>query len=309
MEQRAAAQPMNAAELVKRLGGHMHGSYGLVRCPTHQDRGPSLSVSDGADGRILVKCHAGCNWRQVIDDLRRQGAWPEAANDPPVLGEAERERRRRQEAERRCERARRDAFVAQTWQQTWEQALPGPGSPIEHWLRVRGIDPGALDLDRLPLRWASRCPLGRSTAPAMVALMTDPVRGAACGIHRTFLLPDGSGKAPVEQPRMMLGTAGIVRLSPDEDVTLGLGICEGIETGLSLMAAGWRPIWAAGSLEAVHRFPVLSGIECLTIFADPKPHEVAGARSCADRWAAAGRKAIVRIPQGGDWNDALGQAA
>jgi hypothetical protein len=107
---------------------------------------------------------------------------------------------------------------------------------------------------------------------------------------------------------MMLGKAGVIRLSPDEEVSLGLGICEGIETALAVMAAGWRPIWACGSLGALRDFPVLSGIEVLTIFADPKPIEVAGARTCATRWDEAGREAIVWIPRGGDWNDALREA-
>ena len=80
------------------------------------------------------------------------------------------------------------------------------------------------------------------------------------------------------------------------------------ETGLSIIAAGWRPVWACGSLDGVRLFPVLCGIECLTIFADPKPHEIAGAQDCGARWAEAGREAIVKIPSGGDWNDLLGMS-
>src|SRR5262249_51850276 len=99
-------------------------------------------------------------------------------------------------------------------------------------------------------------------------------------------------------------------LTPDEDVAEGLGICEGIETGLAIMAAGWRPIWACGSLRALTAFPVLNGIESLTVFSDAKPHEIEGARAWGARWAAAGREATVRIPEhGGDWNDLLGAAA
>jgi hypothetical protein len=141
----------------------------------------------------------------------------------------------------------------------------------------------------------------------MVALMTDPVSGQACGVHRTFLLPDGTGKAALEKPRQMLGTAGAIRL--DDEVALGLGIAEGIETTLAVVAAGWRPLWACGSLGLLTHFPVLAGIEALTVFADPKPHEVAGARACADRWVAAGREAVVRIPRDGDWNVALCETA
>jgi putative DNA primase/helicase len=176
---------------------------------------------------------------------------------------------------------------------------------IQNWIRVRGINPAMLPLDRLPLRWHPRCPRGKSTAPAMVAAMTDPVTSEMVGIHRTYLAPDGSGKAFGKDSRMMLGRRGIICLAPDDEVTLGLGVCEGIETGLAIMAAGWKPIWACGSLDMLRRFPVLAGIEAITIFADPKPHEIAGARACADRWAAAGREVIIRTPHNGDWNDAL----
>jgi hypothetical protein len=142
----------------------------------------------------------------------------------------------------------------------------------------------------------------------MIALMTDPITAEPTGLHRTFLITDGTAKAPVPHPRMTLGKAGVVCI--DEDVTLGVGICEGLETALSIAAAGWRPIWVAGSLNMLARFPVLSGIECLTIFSDAKAHEVDGARACAARWAAAGREAVVWIPSAeGDWNFALGKGA
>jgi putative DNA primase/helicase len=58
-------------------------------------------------------------------------------------------------------------------------------------------------------------------------------------------------------------------------------------------------------------FPVLAGIECLSIFAD---HDDAGqraAKQCAQRWADGGRYARIVTPKiaGCDWNDALGAAA
>jgi putative DNA primase/helicase len=38
-------------------------------CPAHEDRRPSLSVSVGADGRVLLHCHAGCNVEDVASAL------------------------------------------------------------------------------------------------------------------------------------------------------------------------------------------------------------------------------------------------
>jgi Protein of unknown function (DUF3631) len=42
------------------------GNRGTAKCPAHDDGTASLSVSEGADGRILVKCHAGCSAESIV---------------------------------------------------------------------------------------------------------------------------------------------------------------------------------------------------------------------------------------------------
>ncbi len=37
-----------------------------ARCPAHDDNGPSLSLREGEDGRVLVHCHAGCTTAAVV---------------------------------------------------------------------------------------------------------------------------------------------------------------------------------------------------------------------------------------------------
>ena len=37
-------------------------------CPAHADHTPSLSVSLGRKGQILLYCHAGCSYDSVLDD-------------------------------------------------------------------------------------------------------------------------------------------------------------------------------------------------------------------------------------------------
>lgn len=47
-------------------------SYGQgvrARCPAHDDNKPSLSLSEGDDGKALLYCHAGCDIRDVVDAL------------------------------------------------------------------------------------------------------------------------------------------------------------------------------------------------------------------------------------------------
>lgn len=43
-----------------------------ARCPAHEDRTPSLSVNEGADGRALVYCHAGCEAADIVAALGLQ---------------------------------------------------------------------------------------------------------------------------------------------------------------------------------------------------------------------------------------------
>ena len=193
------------------------------------------------------------------------------------------------------------------WAAVWREGQAAAGGPVEAYLASRGL---ALPADA-PLRFHPACPRQNEKLPAMLALMTHPQTGCPSGIHRTFLKADGSGKADMTPAKMMLGGAGIIRLT--NEVTAGLGIAEGIETALAIMQhTGWSPVWAAGSAGAIAKFPVLAGVECLTIFADAddKGAGLDAAHACARRWFAAGREATVQQPPAGtDWLDALGRAA
>jgi RecA-family ATPase len=52
---------LSRLEGVKQIGPRF-----IARCPAHQDRSPSLSLSQGVDGRVLIHCHAGCQTRDVL---------------------------------------------------------------------------------------------------------------------------------------------------------------------------------------------------------------------------------------------------
>jgi putative DNA primase/helicase len=41
------------------------GGSWKARCPAHEDRNPSLSISRGDDGRVLLHCHAGCEFEEI----------------------------------------------------------------------------------------------------------------------------------------------------------------------------------------------------------------------------------------------------
>jgi putative DNA primase/helicase len=46
----------------------------MAKCPAHDDRNPSLSIRE-VDGKVLVRCHAGCPQSAVIAALKDLGLW------------------------------------------------------------------------------------------------------------------------------------------------------------------------------------------------------------------------------------------
>jgi hypothetical protein len=145
---------------------------------------------------------------------------------------------------------------------------------------------------------------GRS-AGAMVAIYRNIQTDEPCGIHRTFF--DGSGN---KIGRKMLGRVGCaaIKLDADEDVTLGLHVGEGIESSLSGYLRGLRPAWCLGSAGRIGNFPVLAGVDSLTIFGELGDGGTnrRNAEQCASRWRAEDRDVLwVRPLIGNDLNDAL----
>ena len=59
--------------LLSRLEGVRRCTSGWsAKCPAHEDRLASLSISTGDDGRALVRCHAGCSAQQIVLKLGMQ---------------------------------------------------------------------------------------------------------------------------------------------------------------------------------------------------------------------------------------------
>lgn len=61
--------PLDA--LLARLQGVKRCGDGFVAlCPAHEDHSPSLSVSKGRDGRVLLHCFGGCSVESVCEALQ-----------------------------------------------------------------------------------------------------------------------------------------------------------------------------------------------------------------------------------------------
>lgn len=184
---------------------------------------------------------------------------------------------------------------------------PIGGSVVETYLRNRGIT--ALH-GTGSLRFHPRCyyrPDEHSpteTWTAMIAAVTD-LDDHLTGAHRTWLAPDGSGKAPLSTPRKAMGDllGHAVRFGMAAD-TMAAG--EGIETMLSLrMALPRLPMAAA--LSSAHLAALLFGphLRRLYVARDADPAGDAAMAILVERAAEAGIEAIPLSPALGDFNDDL----
>lgn len=137
----------------------------------------------------------------------------------------------------------------------------------------------------------------------MLAAMRAIDGDALTAVHRTRLTPEGA-----KVDRRMLGAAAetAIKLDPDEDVTHGLHVGEGIETVLAARQLDLRPAWALASVGSVASFPVLAGVEALTLFEENDEASRNAVAQCAARWHAAGCEVVILTPTfGSDLNDAI----
>ena len=287
---------MNDAQRITRaLKGHWHGSYGLCFCPAHSNtRTPALSLSDGSDGRLLAHCHAGCDFLAILDALRGLGLVEGKGSYTPPSA-ADLARIRAAEAEQAAKQETRALGV-------WREALPIHGTMAERYLRGRAVTCPLPDT----LRFHPECwhPTGKRF-PAMVALIEGALRLA---VHRTYLRADGSGKAPVEPAKAMLGgcAGGAVRLSGAEGP---LVVAEGVETALSLASGLLRApatIWAALSTSGIRGLHLPPQPGRLTIAADGDAPGRDAAHALATRAHGLGwQVSLLPAPERQDWNDVL----
>ena len=76
---------MTAQELLSRLDGVTNTGKGwTAHCPAHEDKNPSLSINQADDGKILLKCHAGCEFKAITSAL---GVNPKELSPPKQRAE------------------------------------------------------------------------------------------------------------------------------------------------------------------------------------------------------------------------------
>ena len=182
------------------------------------------------------------------------------------------------------------------------------GDPVDTYLSGRG-----LPLVKYPtaLRFVPNAYDGEGGKhPAMLAMVGLPGAPKHSSIHRTFLLPEGSGKARINASRkMMRGSVpagSSVQLSTYEPGT-PLGIAEGIETALAASGMFNLPVWSALNAAMLKKWTPPAGCSEVHIFADNDPNCTGqnAAYELAKRLTREAIDVVVHFPPktGRDWAD------
>lgn len=281
-------------KLAGATGGDVFGC-----CPFHDERTPSFSVNDvkgffhcfgcGAHGDVL-------DWWQKAEGMAFVDAVERLKRE---AGEVDRAPPPRRAEPRDAETARKQVEA----RAIWDAALPIGGTIAATYLREArriGIElpdclrfhPGLRPDPREPTEW-----------PVMVAAVTNLAKEVVA-IQRTFLRPDGAGKAPIDRPKRALGPVGLgaVRLGPASSL---VGLAEGIETGLSALELFRVPVWCALGANLA-RITLPGSIKRVALFADHGAAGEAAAAKASATFRSERRQVVVRFsPTGNDWNDHL----
>lgn len=192
----------------------------------------------------------------------------------------------------------------------WGEARPTVGTLAEKYLANRGIVQFPPDVNEV-LRFHPEAIFGEIEGvwrfvPCLLALVRDIVSNEAIGLQRVGLTKDAE-----KIDRMAIGWArgGAVKFWNDAEVAAGLVIAEGIETALAASTIEWngtllQPMWATVFADNMKGFPVLPGIQALTLVVDNDAPDKRGqqrgqeaAAACAQRWQHAGHEVTRLTPR------------
>jgi putative DNA primase/helicase len=300
-------------EAARALGGEVVGAQIVAPGPGHSPRDRSLrvAISASAPQGFIAHSFAGDDWQTCRDYVASRlgldhDGWKRDRPEPEPKVKAPVDRSADQQAARNLANAARII----------RELRPIATSPdaMRYFEETRRINTKAIaDVlsDADAIGWHPECffredghQLDGRRLSCIVAVMTDPSTAKSTGaISRTYI----HGGRKIAKAKTLGSPLGVVRLTPDEDVTTGLFIAEGLETALAGMAVGLRPMWSTGSTSIMSTLPVLAEIESLTVVAD---HDANGAgenaaRAVEQTWLAAGREVRVLMPEApGDLNDA-----
>jgi hypothetical protein len=271
--------------LYVRLGGGEPGRGGV---------GKWTDAATGEHGDLLDVIRQSCgptDFKDVADEARLFLSLPRSSH----------------QSSSQSQRPRAPTGSRQAARRLFAMSRPILGTAVETYLHGRGIT--GLN-GTASLRFHPRCyyrpdeTAPTQTWPTMIASVTD-LKGEQTGAHRTWLSPDGRGKAPIDTPRRAMGEllGHAVRFGATDEI---MAAGEGIETVLSLQQ-GLPGLPMAAALSAAHlaaiAFP--EPLRRLYIVRDNDPAGDEARDVLIARAHAVGIEALVLSPRLSDFNEDL----
>jgi putative DNA primase/helicase len=279
-----------AAQIARALKAHRSGDgwSGCCPCPGHGrghgDKSPSLKIAEGGGGKLFLTCYAGCEFEEIINELKRRG----------IIGHGGSELARARQALRYIEPAPADHEPDPRALALWRDSDPLIGTTAQKYLQRRGI---------MEMPVSLRCGY-YGELRALVAAVKRP-DGKVVAVQSTLLARTGA-KAAVAVPKITTGAlgGGAVRLAAGAET---MGIAEGIETSLSAQAMTDLPVWASLGSHRLHSVVLPEYVREVHIFRDNDRPGSKGAERAADAHLRAGRRVVMHAPPAAvkDYNDLL----
>lgn len=288
---------MTIDEIVKVTNAKQTSDGFMGHCQSHNDRTPSLSISEAPDSRPLVFCHAGCEQKKVWSDLKN------------LIGE---KTTMKQNFKKKIEPdLKNKLLVEKIW--AGSKSLDDASSYVAcKYLLSRGLDPDcALDT----LRFNHELVTTVDGQTVKCAALIGPINNAKneiIGIQRIFLSSRGE-KANFEMPKRILGqvNGGAISFGAPSNC---VHIAEGVETSLAIYQSLKEWCLSLISANGIAGYQVSEKVTEVHIWADNDKNEVGqiAAHRLAERMFADGKKVFVHLPmrvdrtvKSVDWLDVL----
>ncbi|MDW9518095.1 hypothetical protein GOC53_19795 [Sinorhizobium medicae] len=269
-----------------------HGAMVLRRSGDRRGLWYDFSDARGGDIIALVAEVERCGIGGAIKWLRRHVTLPVSDRPQRMIVRAKSHEAVPREAER----------IAAA-RALWQNALPGRGTAAERYFDRRGlpIPDGVWPV----VRFLPECRFRGEAAPrcAVILPFTSVATGEVTAVHKIAVWPNGQ---PVRRPdgSKLKISAGLVKgaaimIRPLSVAAIDLCLCEGFETGLAIIAGGWRrSLFAMGGASFLAKLEPVPRVRRLVIGADNDDNGTGlrAAIECGRRWAAAGTFVEVTWP-------------
>jgi putative DNA primase/helicase len=310
---------MDLRRIAHALGGEVSGRQVICPGPGHSrtDRSLSIKIDPRAPGGLLVNSFSGDDPIKCKDYVRERLGMPQwqPGDDgrsrtipPSKVAGWDREAVEREVGDGGPSMTEDELLKIERATKIWNGARDPRATLAEKYLREHRKLDLPDDVAGTVLRFHPQCPwrdenIGKTVfLPALIAAFRNVDNDELTAIHRIALKPDGS-----KIGRRMLGVVRRAAVKLDSHIGDELVVGEGIETCMAARQQGVPgAVWALGSVGSITFFPVLPGINRLTILGEAGEASAQAIKACGTRWYRAGRRVRIARPRfGSDFNDEL----